>query len=284
MRGGSLPKENYMKSLLKIFFIPIAVCSFIRSTAQTTDSTEENIHFKISATYNSSLNLYGRIDSLKSSGFFPTAEIWFSKNFYVSASPVFINNSMAGVEYAGTIASAGLQFVEPEKYIATIYAAKPFYKGTSQLPQSALKAQAGASFSKLNKLFDLTVGAELKFSDKTDYGVTGGIDHLIKFKFPKAITLVIAPSAYIYAGTQQFSVSYLKKTPGSILFPGTEELFSEDVKKFNILAYEFSIPVVLSKGKWQAVLNPSYIIPENIIASEKGKHMFYVTATLKFTL
>ena len=69
-----------------------------------------------------------------------------------------------------------------------------------------------------------------------------------------------------------------------LLLPGTEQLVTEDVKRFAILAYEFSMPVVLAKGKFQLIANPAYVIPQNLVKiegrqdlSERGKEMFFIT-------
>jgi hypothetical protein len=47
-----------------------------------------------------------------------------------------------------------------------------------------------------------------------------------------------------------------------------------------MLSYEFSMPIVLAKGKFQFILIPAYVMPQNLIA-ERGKDMLYVTAGAK---
>lgn len=278
----------------KIFFVLLMLCAFnTQLQAQLADSSagdKTKIHFKLGAFVNSRLNLYGRTDSLKSSGFYPSAEIWLGDHFYVSASPVFVNNSINSFEYAGTIASAGFQFYKQDQYIIGITATRPIYKTGIALPQSALKGQVSGSYSWLNKIINVNLGADLKFSDKTDYGLNGGLDHLIRNEWKDGSVLVIDPSAYVYAGTQQFTKTYLNKTPGVLIFPGTTQTVSEDVKNFTVLAYEFSVPMVYSKGGLQLIINPAYIIPQHLITvegrpdiTERGKEMFYITAGLRYS-
>ncbi len=280
--------------LHKIFFVLLMLCTFnTLLQAQQADSSARDktkIRFKLGAFVNSRLNLYGRTDSLKSSGFYPSAEIWLGDHFYVSASPVFVNNPVNSFEYAGTIATAGLQFYKQDQYIIGITATRPIYKSGIALPQSALKGQLSGSYSWLNKIINVNLGADLKFSDKTDYGLNGGLDHLIRNEWKDGSVFVIDPSAYVYAGTQQFTKTYLSKTPGVLIFPGTTQTVSEDVKNFNVLAYEFSVPMVYSKGGWQLIVNPAYIIPQNLITvegrpdiTERGKEMFYITAGVKYS-
>lgn len=257
--------------------------------AQTDSAQKQKPKFKISINYNSGLNYYGRTDSLKSTGVFPLAELWFSKDVYINAAPVFVNNAVQSMEYAGTVTSLGYLHTTGQ-WITNLYLLKPFYKQSSQLVQSALKAQAGASFAKLNKVINFTFGGDIKFSDKTDFGATAGLDHLIRKELKNNSVLVIDPSFYTYAGSQNFTNTYYKKINGFLLFPGNTQQVTQKVKEFNILAYEFSVPVVYKNGKWMALLTPSYILPQNLLTvanrpeiSERGQNMFYATAGLKYS-
>ena len=253
-------------------------------------ATAEKTVFKVSANYNTGLNYYGRIDNLHSSGFFPLAELWFNERFYINAAPVFVNNSAASFQYAGTITSAGYQFKSQNKWLGNIYVLKPFYRESSELVQSALKAQTGMTLTWLNKFLNVTGGADAKFSDKTDYGVTGGLDHILRYQLNDKTVLVIDPSAYINAGTQQFTKSYLKRTTGFLFFPGSEQVVTESAQKFNILSYEFSAPMILAINKFQLLFTPAYVIPQNLLTvegrpdlSEKGEKMFYATFGAKMS-
>jgi hypothetical protein len=271
----------------KFLFIVLSSFVFQIATAQTDSTVKQKPHFKLSLNYNSNLNYYGRTDSLKSTGVFPLAEFWFNKDLYVNAAPVFVNNAMTSFEYAGTVATLGYLHIT-DKMVTNLYLTKPFYKQSSQLVQSALQAQTGLSFSFLNKLVNVTAGGDVKFSDKIDFGATGGLDHIIRHQLKDRSVIVIDPSAYVYAGTQNFTNTYYKKKTEFLLFPGNNQQVTENVKKFSILAYEFSVPVIYAKRKWMAMLTPSFILPQNLVTvagrpdlSERGKNMFYATIGLK---
>jgi hypothetical protein len=275
------------------FLLPfvLSVC-LVNAQTDTTEKTKTDpiaIGFKISANYNTGLNYYGRTDSLHSSGFFPLAELWFNEKFYINAAPVFVNNSLASFQYAGTIASAGYQF-KNDKTLGNIYVVKPFYQESSELVQSALKAQAGMSITFLNKVLNVTGGGDVKFSDKTDYGLMAGVDHIFRHQVNDKSVIVIDPTATINAGTQQFTKSFLKKSSGFIFFPGNEELVTESAQKFNILSYEFSAPVIFATGKFQLLFTPAYVMPQNLIVvegrpdlSERGENLFYATFGAKMS-
>jgi len=275
----------------KIFItLLISICFSCYLKAQNDSTGISKIKVKLSANYNSNLNYYGRTDSLNSSGFFPMAELWLDKHFYINAAPVFVHNIVTSFDYAGTITTIGHQFITDEKkWFGNAYLLKPFYKNNSQLVQSALKAQVAFNLTSLNKILNITGGVDVKLSEKTDFGITAGLDHLFRQQFRDNSVIVIDPSAYVFAGTQQFSRSYYKQN-NMLLLPAGQRV-SESVTGFNILSYEFSIPIIYAKEKLQLSFIPTYVIPQNLITvegrpdlSERGKEMFYATVAVKLIL
>jgi hypothetical protein len=273
---------NYGGILLAALFGSIS----INAQSDSADQTDKP-HFKLGVYYNNRLNYYGRTDSLRSSGFFPVGELWLNKNFYINAAPVFVNNKTTRFDYAGTVTTVGYRVTKENKFSGNIFFVKPFYKANSQLVQSALKGQFAALFTLLNKSINITAGADMKFSDNTDYGATAGLDHIFRIGLPGESVLVIDPSAYLNAGTQQFTKTYYKQS-NFLFFPGVSQTVNQSVSNFNILSYEFSVPIIYAKGKIQLIALPAYVIPENLVTvanrpdlSERGKEMFYATLGAK---
>jgi hypothetical protein len=278
-----------MKKIPILFLVGFCLGGYLHAQSDSADKSKTQL--KLSLNYNSHLNYYGRTDSLRSSGFFSMAELWFNDHFYINAAPVFVNNKSVSFDYAGTVTMAGYQFLSPErKWFANFYVVKPFYKSNSQLVQSSLKGQGSFTVTNLNKFIDVTGGADVKFSDNVDFGVTAGLDHIFRKQFSDNSVLVIDPSAYLYAGTQQFTKSYYKKS-NFLGLPGVGQTVSQSVKNFNILSYEYSVPVIFVKDKFQLSLTPAYVLPQNLVTvqgrpdlSERGKNMFYATIGFKVTL
>jgi hypothetical protein len=272
-------------TMKKIITLAALIMTFY-SNAQNSDSSQaQGAQFKLSINYNSGLNYYGRTDSLNSTGVFPLAEVWFSPKFYINAAPVFVNNKVQSMEYAGSVASIGYLNVT-NKWISSLYLLKPFYKESSELVQSALKAQAGASFTALSKYLNFTFGGDVKYSDQLDFGALVGVDHIFRFQTKGNSVLVVDPSFTANAGTQNFSKTYRKKTGG--LFP-VEQQVTETYQQFNLLSFEASMPVIFSKNKFQIIATPAYVLPKNLIKipgrsdlSESGENMFYTTLALKY--
>ena len=276
---------------LKTILTGLALFFFLLSGKAQNDSTITKPQVKISANYNSGLNFFGRTDSLRSSGFFPLAELWLTPNFYVNAAPVFINNAVQRFDYAGTVATIGYQNISTH-WITGVYLTKPFYKESSELVQSALKAQSGANLTWRNPVLNLNAGGDVKFSDKVDFGATGGVDHVIRIQNKDNSVLVFDPSFYAYAGTQNFQRTYYKKTNSNfLLFPrSSQQAITENVSRFSILAYEVSMPLIYAKGKVMLIATPSYILPQNLVTipnrpdlSERGQNTVYATLTAKYS-
>ncbi len=264
---------------------------FGQSQADSSGTNGKKTSFKIGVGYNSGLNYFGRTDSLKSSGFFPSLEVDFKNGIYLSTDFIFINNSSQSMQYAATIAEGGYRFNNKANSLAgNVFVSKFFYQDNNALVQSALKAQTGLNLSYLNKIVDVNFGADAKFSDQADIGLTGGIDHIIKFVNlfgPGQGVLVFDPSAYLYSGTQNFTRTYYKNI--NLLFlPVSQQQVTEKSKSFDILAYEFSLPAVLRVSKLQFIVTPAYVIPQHVIRADGSiaqnpPGLFYVTAGVNYT-
>lgn len=290
MRGGFF-KTLSLLVMKRIYFLSILALSTAAAFAQ--DSTQvapSKPQVKLSVNYNSGLNYYGRVDSLKSSGVFPMLEFWASPNFYINAAPIFVNNKVQSFDYTGTVATIGYQHVS-DKWISNVYALKPFYKSGTDLAQSVLKAQTGINISKLNKVLNFSLGGDIKFTDKTDFGATAGVDHIIRIQNKDNSVLVFDPAFYTYAGTQRFSRVAKKSNTNPLPLPTpNNNTQTENVNEFNILAYEASMPIIFAKNKWMVLVTPSYIIPQNLVTvpnrpdlSERGENTFYTTVGLKYS-
>jgi hypothetical protein len=251
------------------------------------DSSRHPFDLKLGVYYSSYLHYYGRRDSVRASGTFPMAELWFRKKYYVNAAPVF-TFSGSGASYAGSVTTLGY-FKTTKKFLTHLYVVKPWYKNNSLLPQSALKAQVAAIFSKLGKVINITAGGDLKFSSTTDAGLTLGIDHIFRKVFSNKIVVVVDPAANLYFGSQRFSQSRYEKN-GLLFLPGSGRNITEEVSKFRLLSFETSIPLIVAKGKWMVLVTPSFVMPQNLLRadnedgfSEVGQNTVYCTMGIKYT-
>jgi hypothetical protein len=279
--------KKYFFQLL--FFALFVIIKPLKGQNDSVVATTDNIQFKLGTYYNSNLHYYGRTDSLRSSAVFPVAEIWIKGHFYINAAPVFVNNAVSSFEYAGSVVTAGYYF-RNSKWAGNTFITKPIYKESVKLVQSALQWQAATSFSRLGKLLNLSMGADIKYSDKIDYGATAAIDHLFRKQVGGKSVLVINPTLTMNMGTQHFTQTSYKQT-GILNLPGSQQTVTEEVNRFVVLSYEITAPVVFAKGKFQLIVIPAYVVPQNLVVvpdrpdlSERGRNLFNMTAGLKLVL
>lgn len=273
-------KTNNCRYLLIAMMI-LPILSFSQESSKKASQKDE---FSASVNYQSALHYFGRTDSLKSSGLFPSVGFQSKTGLYAQGNFIFVQNASLANTYAGTTIEAGYRFPQTTHFSGNLFYSQFLYKDKSTLVQSALKSQTGINLSYLNKIANINGGVDLKFSNQTDAGATLGLDHLFLFANPETHTaFAFDPSVYVYAGTQKFSNSYLEK---KILLgiPVTQQSTEQQVTQFNVLSYEISMPVVLVMGKFNASVTPAYLIPQNLVTvagrpdlSERGKEMFYVT-------
>jgi hypothetical protein len=262
------------------------VCSSLHAqTGDTTAVQEKKVTFTAGALYNSSLNYYGRTDSLKSQGWVPFAGITLKNGLYLFSNFIFINNALT-TSYAATTVEAGYKFKNQKGSLAgNIYGIGYFYKEDVSLVQSVVKQQAGINLSGLNKVINIHAGVDAKFSDQTDFGLYASVDHRFRIEPVGKGVIVIAPAAYSYFGTQRFSKTYLEQKR-FLLFPVGQEQITQTSSAFNALSYEFSFAFVYGIGKMNLAITPSYVLPQNVFAADgspqKTDNLFYTTATIRF--
>ncbi|MCK9403696.1 MAG: hypothetical protein M0Q26_09895 [Chitinophagaceae bacterium] len=280
-----------MKTISCWYSLFIGMLLPVLSLAQESNTKEsQKDELSASVNYQSALHYFGRTDSLKSSGLFPSVGFQSKTGLYVQGNFIFVQNASQATTYTGTTIEAGYRFPQSDHFSGNLFYSQFLYNDKSALVQSALQSQTGINLSYLNKVINLNGGIDMKFSNQTDVGATLGLDHLFLFRNGmKHSAIAINPSVYVYAGTQKFTNTYLKKK--NILgFPVTQQT-TEQVTQFNILSYEVSVPVVFVSGKFNASVTPSYVIPQNLVTiagrpdlSERGKEMFYVTLSIGIKL
>lgn len=275
-----------MKKSALLLFLLAFVFSFAQ--AQTSDSSvlqQKKITLTAGAMYNSSLNYYGRTDSLKSQGWIGFAGLSLKNGLYLFSNFIFINNALTST-YAATAVEAGYSFKNKKgSFKGNIFGIGYFYNQDVSLVQSVVKQQAGINLSGINNVLNVHAGADAKFSNQTDFGTYAGVDHSFRIDSVGKGVIVIAPAAYSYFGTQRFSKTYLQQKR-FLLFPVGEEKITRNSSAFNALSYEFSCAFIYGIGKMNLVVTPAYVMPQNVISADgtpqKADNLFYTTATLRF--
>lgn len=271
-----------------LLFLAMFLPALVFAQENTTKTTQKD-EFSASVNYQSALHYFGRTDSLKSSGLFPSIGIQSKTGLYAQGNFIFIQNTSLPLSYTGTTIEAGYRFPQTDHFTGNIFYTQFLYRDKSTLVQSALKSQTGINLAYTNPILNINVGADLKFSDQTDVGATLGVDHLFIFKSGDHSAFALDPSIYAYAGTQKFTSTYFEKK--NVLGIPVGQQTTRETTQFNILSYEVSVPVVYVSGKCNASITPAYVVPQNLVTvagrpdlSERGKEMFYVMLSLGIKL
>ncbi|MBS1605743.1 MAG: hypothetical protein JST42_23995 [Bacteroidetes bacterium] len=265
----------------------ITILAVLLSTAALAQNDSAS-HFIVAATYNSGLNYYGRVDSLHSKGYYPSVGFSLKNGLYATSTFVFIQNSMVN-EYAATLVEGGYSFGN-KHWAGSLSASRYFYKADVSLVQSAVREMVSGSLTNLNNIVNVTLGVNVKFSGYTDFGAQAGLDHIIRIPRVLGGVIVLDPGINGFAGTQNFTKTAWQQK-NFLVFPVAEEEVTTTTRRFNLLSYELSMPVVYGYKKLNLIFTPSYVLPRNLITvagqpalSERGANLFYVTATVKITL
>lgn len=283
-----------MKSAMNYLILLVFLFTYTVTNAQdslqvsTSDSTPpKKTAFTIGGIYLPKLHFYGRTDSLRSSALGANALLQFGNGIYLTSTVIFLNNTEIPLQYGATIAGAGYRFGKKKGFAGTVFGDLFFY-ANKDLVQSSQKGQAGYTLSYLNPVININNNSSIVFSDNNDFFSTLGLDHPFRFEKKQSV-LVVIPTFNTNFGTQNFTNTYYKnRTLNGIPLP--PEQVTETSKKFNLLSFEFSVPVVFVHKNLAFSFTPGYVIPQSIIKvagrpdlSENAKNLFYGNVGVFYT-
>jgi hypothetical protein len=118
--------------------------------------------------------------------------------------------------------------------------------------------------------------------------------------FSKKDVVSIEPSFGIIAGTQNFASAYSENIldayyqtnptplgpgkPGGGKPGGTTTTTTKSASDFNVLAYEFNLPLTYTINNFAVELNWKYIIPSNVLEGDPSRNLSVWTASMYYTL
>ena len=269
--------------MVRQFIIVCLLLASLGSQAQTqTDSTAPlKLHVNMGLIANSALNYYGRTDSLKSKALCPFVGLSLTNGLYITGTAVFIDNVLQS-EYAATLIEGGYNFHNKKNsWSGNIALTKYFYRPGTDLIQSAIKGMAAASITNSNKIVNITIAARAMYSDQVDIAAQAGLDHIVRLTpRGKKVVVLLDPVANVYAGTQHFTSTWYQQK-NFLLLPTSQQAITQNSSRFNILAYEGGLPVVVAWKNFAWVIALSYIVPRN---AEGAPGLFYCPATVRYSL
>lgn len=263
--------------------IAILIWSLLVNNTIAQDSSRNKPVFSATVAYQSYVHFLGRSDSVSTAAALPIVSYQLKNGLYAQGAAVLIHNAVLPFQLAGGSIETGYRFPETDHFSGNIFASKFIYNNQATLPQSVLRYQTGVNTTIKTKPININLAGDLKFSNQTDIGVTGGLDRLfvISLKKGEVKAVAINPGYTVYAGSQHFTKVYEEKQRNVLGLPvGNTQLREEQVKRISLLAHEFTMPLVLVRNKFNAFLSPSYVMPVNLLNTngEFGENRFYITA------
>lgn len=224
--------------------------------------------FKIQTSYLSNYVYGGRKDSLALPYFTPSIEYNHKSGFYAGASFGLLPNSQFKHDFISI--DAGFSFDTSHHFGCSVFANKLFYSDSSKNVQSTVSFTTGTALSYYTKIVNLSSTISAMFGSKTDFALTFSLDHTFDFaNDTSSYALSAVPTLSTYFGSTGFYQSTKSKRRVGNFPPGTTfALISPE--KFQMLSYEFSLPIYFDKEKWGIFLIPTYAIAVNpVITSYK---------------
>ncbi len=242
----------------------------LEKTEITEDSTDESgpkrSHFQLSVTYQSNDVYLGRTDSTALPLFTPGIsyifkfglEIDFSAGINVREPSPQVNSYNLGISYNFSMGN---------------------YSGSATLSGFRYSKNSGSPNAGKNGSLAYNSNYDLGFIEPSlnltwvlastpDYQASAAFQH--EFDFLEKGNLGITPTATINASTQNVYSSYYQDRRYRISRPGNRSptilSISGEVLnsgKFQIMDYEFSVPVNFNAGKWTFNFTPTYAMPVN---------------------
>ena len=258
----------------KIIFFSLIVFSFVGSYAQ--DNKPQNkidqSYFKTQISYLSNSVYNGRQDSAITPYITPLIGYFDKSGFYVNASLSYLSSTTSRIDL-GTL-DIGYNFNAGDNFSGGIYFSKYFYSKNSTSIKSQMTSLFGANATYDASFLSFSGGIDLGFSSQTDIMVNYGISHPFYLGEDKN-QWTIEPSIIGNAGTQNFYAD--NKSRRRNILTGVKV---QGASSFNILDYEFSLPVSYDGNKWGLYFTPTYALPLNPVSATLPYGSVYIAEIL----
>ena len=248
-----------MKQILLAISLFSSTCISVK--AQESETKNEESFFKFSTSYLSNSVYNGRKDSLTLPYLTPSITYYNKSGFYIGGS-VWYSLAQNDKRIDLFTFDAGYDFSISDQFSAGLYAAKYFYNSNSNAVRSETKGSVGATINYDPGIITLYTGIDFSFASKTDINITTSILHEFSFG-DDGNAWSITPSITMNAGTQNAYQDFVFKRKKG--FFGNNTITLKSSNKFNILDYEFSLPITYDKEKVGFFFTPTYAIPQNAV-------------------
>lgn len=257
--------------LITLYSITFALKAQKPNTEITLDDLLNNApksYFRFQASYLSNAVYFGRKDSATTLPYItPTLEYNHKSGFYASASASYLANSASTIDF--WCLEAGYSFSDSaEKFLATAFINKPFYKETSANLRADVSWNIGANVSYNFGIVNASLNGSLMLGDNSDKFITVGLDH--EFDFEKGNTqFSLVPMVTMnWSSTGFYQTFRSKRTNPRTGLAGNTKVEISSANKFQLMSYEFTLPFTAEiDSKYGFFVYPTIAIPVNPVVT-----------------
>ena len=255
--------KRFYTSLL---FISLIYVSFSLHAQSTSDSTKtvSRSSFRGSVSFLSNAVYNGREDSTAVPYLSAEFGYYHKSGLYITASASYLARDHVFDLFS---IDAGYNWEISDQFSASFSADKPFYNKSSTNIASAIKGSLDAGLIYDPGFITAETTFSGVFSQKTDMLFSLAISHQFSIETSDEDTYwLIEPGLETNLGTQNFLNGYKTKTGKRKLVTASNSIVS-DGGKFQLLDYEFSLPISYNTKRWSITFSPVYAIPKNPITT-----------------
>lgn len=228
-------------------------------------------YFKAQVSYLTNSVYAGRKDTAALPYLTPSIEYNHKSGFYASVSASYLANKNSRLDVWN--AEIGFSTDTIGRFSGSIYANKPFYNNNSGNVQSDVKFYTGAAISFDARYININAAGTVMFSDERDFSLQLSADHSFYVEPDSGNFLItITPTVSSFFGSTGYYQEYKKTVRLRNGQTGQAKAQLTSPNTFQVLSYEFSLPIYFDTRNWGIFVNPTYVIPVNP-----------VTTTIKWT-
>ena len=223
---------------------------------------EKESYFKFQTSYLTNSVYAGRKDTVALPYLTPSIEYNHKSGLYIGASISYLANSNSRIDLWSL--DAGYSFNILKKLSANLYVNKPFYNSSSSNVQSDVNFYTGGTLTYDAKVINISATGNVMFGSENDFSLILSLDHQFNWEGKNDELWTISPMLNTYLGSVGYYQNYkFKRINPRNNLPQTVTVTISSPNQFQVLSYEFSLPIYLDKTKWRVFLNPTFAIPVN---------------------
>jgi hypothetical protein len=263
-------RYQFYSSLFVLLFTCITYKAFSQSSTDSTktDKEKKSASFKFGADYISNNVFMGRTGITNTPIISPEIKYTFKPGLYLSADMDYLPTKKANKIDGGNL-TAGYDFDITDDLDGGISYTKLFYNPNSTLVGSSITSTFNANFDyDIADIITPSISADYSINkDVTnDVFLTFGIAHdfIAEKIFGNKDVIIVSPTVSANWGSQNFYDAYImRKVFKSKKVSALVAAFESRLNQFELLDYEFSVPLEYKIGHLVFQFTPTYAIVQN---------------------